>query len=291
MTKTLQQDTIPFHKLAEQTDRGYQIERVCAENEEEKEAMAMGAHRDDHYIFLVQETGLSAGMIDFQSFTLKENTVLFILPGQVHSYTKAADGTTGWFVAVNPDLISAELRSALGDPLLMRRPVAAPAGELATLVQCMQLAHQLDNHTGSYYGRQAIYSLLQSIVGLVAALYDRRRTAEGLKASRPEAIAREFRLLLAREYRTLKSPAEYAVALHLSAPYLNEAVKEVTGFTVSYWIQQEVIMEAKRLLYHSVCSVKEIAYQLGYEDHTYFSRLFRKAVGRSPGEFRGQYRK
>jgi AraC family transcriptional activator of pobA len=291
MAKTLLQDTIPFHKLAEQTDRGYQIEQVCADNDEERKAMAMGAHRDDHYIFLAQETGQSEGMIDFQHFTLKENTVLFILPGQVHSYTEAQEGTTGWFLAVNPDLISGELRSALGDPLLMRRPVAAPAGDMSALVQCIQLAYQLDNHAGSYYARQAIYSMLLSIVGLVASLYDRRRTAEGVKASRPEAIAREFRLLLAREYRTLKSPAEFALTLHLSAPYLNEAVKEATGFTVSYWIQQEVIMEAKRLLYHSSCSVKEIAYQLGYEDHTYFSRVFRKAVGRSPGEFRGQYRK
>jgi AraC-like DNA-binding protein len=51
------------------------------------------------------------------------------------------------------------------------------------------------------------------------------------------------------------------------------------------------MLEAKRLLYHSQSSIKEIAYELGYEDHTYFSRLFKKTVGRTPGAFRGQYHK
>ena len=54
--------------------------------------------------------------------------------------------------------------------------------------------------------------------------------------------------------------------------------------------QQEIMLEAKRLLYHSNCSVKEIAHELGYEDHTYFSRLFKKTVGDTPGEFRRHYR-
>jgi YesN/AraC family two-component response regulator len=80
------------------------------------------------------------------------------------------------------------------------------------------------------------------------------------------------------------------VVLHLSISYLNEIDKETTGFTVSYWIQQEVVLEAKRLLYYSQCSVKEIAHALGYADHTYFSRLFKKVEGRTPGEFREMYR-
>ena len=88
----------------------------------------------------------------------------------------------------------------------------------------------------------------------------------------------------------MKSPAEYAAALNLSLSYLNEAVKACTGFAVSYWIQYEVILEAKRLLYHTDYNVKEIANELGYEDHAYFSRLFKKMVVQTPVEFRRRYR-
>ena len=285
----VRQHTIPFHRLTESTDRGYQVDRIHIHSKED--SLVMEAHRDDHYIFLLQETGLSKGMVDFHLFTLKENTVFFILPGQVHSYSESREGSTGWFLAIDADIIPGDLRSALDDPMLMRKPFAAMAAELVPMARCLELAHALDKEAGSFFSRQAIYSLLTSFVALAAGLYDRRRVGGVVKASRPQAITREFRLLLAREYKTLKSPADYAGALHLSAPYLNEAVKDITGFTVSYWIRQEVILEAKRLLFHSSSTVKEIAYQLGYDDHAYFSRLFKKAAGRTPGEFRSHYRK
>jgi AraC-like DNA-binding protein len=275
----------------ESTDQGFQIERVYSDTDEERKALEMGAHRDDHYIFLLQETGLSRGMIDFHFFTLKENAVLFILPGQVHSYQETQEGTTGWFVAMDADLIPDTLRSVLEDPLLTRKPFAGTSADIAGLMQCLSLAHTLHAQRDSVYSRQAIHSLLTSFVAMVAGLYDQRRPSMVEKGPRSQTITREFRKLLAHEYKRLKSPADYAGALHLSAPYLNEAVKEATGFTVSHWIQQEIVLEAKRLLYHSPCTVKEIAYQLGYEDHTYFSRLFKKSVGKTPGDFRGQYRK
>jgi AraC-like DNA-binding protein len=51
-----------------------------------------------------------------------------------------------------------------------------------------------------------------------------------------------------------------------------------------------VVLEAKRLLYYTDMDVKEIAFSLGYEDHTYFSRLFSKVAGIPPGAFRRKFR-
>jgi len=67
-------------------------------------------------------------------------------------------------------------------------------------------------------------------------------------------------------------------------------VKDITGFAVSYWIRQEVIMEAKRLLYYTHFTVKEIAINLGYSDTAYFIRLFRKTTGEPPLRFREKSR-
>ncbi|WP_231577446.1 helix-turn-helix domain-containing protein [Sphingobacterium sp. IITKGP-BTPF85] len=78
--------------------------------------------------------------------------------------------------------------------------------------------------------------------------------------------------------------------LNISTPYLNECVKDVTGYPVSYHIQQRIILEAKRLLYHSDKSVKEIADALGFEDYPYFSRLFSKVTGMSALSFRNKNR-
>jgi AraC family transcriptional activator of pobA len=285
------QESIPVHKLTESTDQGFQVERIDPVSSAAKEALVMGTHRDDHYIFLLHEVGVSRGMVDFHFFTLKDNMVLFILPGQIHNYVEAQEGTRGWFVAMDPGMIPDNARSVFEDPLLLRKPFATSAADMDALTQCLRLIATVNEQRSPVYSRQAVHSLLTSFVAMVAGLYDQRRSSTVEKGSRSQAITREFRKLLTQEYRRLKSPAEYAGELHLSAPYLNEVVKEATGFTVTHWIQQEIVLEAKRLLYHSTCSIKEIAYQLGYEDHTYFSRLFKKAVGRTPGAFRGQYHK
>jgi AraC-like DNA-binding protein len=93
---------------------------------------------------------------------------------------------------------------------------------------------------------------------------------------------------LEQKFIETKSPSDYARALHISTPYLNECVRDVTGFPVSYHIQQRVILEAKRLLYHSNKTVKEIAAELGYDDHAYFSRVFTKITGMTALAFRNK---
>ena len=113
-------------------------------------------------------------------------------------------------------------------------------------------------------------------------------TARTGTPSRFEIVTKSFREALERNYGTAKSPAVYAQKLNISTPYLNECVKNATGYSVSHHIQQRVILEAKRLLFHSDKSVKEIAAELGYDDYPYFSRLFSKVTGMTALAFRNK---
>jgi AraC-like DNA-binding protein len=108
--------------------------------------------------------------------------------------------------------------------------------------------------------------------------------------TRFEDITREFKTALEKHYQSAKNPSEYAARLNLSPSYLNECVKATTGKSVSSHIQQRVVLEAKRLLYHSGKSVKEISGELGYDDYSYFTRLFTKVVGMTPIAFRDKNR-
>ncbi|HWK04280.1 MAG TPA: helix-turn-helix transcriptional regulator [Puia sp.] len=291
--------TIPIHKLEESTDQGFQIEKVDSSNEATNDAKLMGAHRDDHYIFLLQERGRSKCMVDFQVFTLQKNTLLFVLPGQVHRYIDSDKAMEGWFVALDAGLVPEPFRSTLGDPLLSKKPLSPDVSTLEPLLQCLRLIYGITRQQPALpYSRQIVHGLLTSFVALVAAVYTQQSGCPSEdrskdlweKVPRSLAITQSFRKSLSLRYKTCKNPAEYAAALNLSLSYLNEVVKATTGFPVSYWIQQEIVLEAKRLLYYSDCSVKEIAHELGYEDHTYFSRLFKKTVSLTPGEFRRRYR-
>jgi AraC family transcriptional activator of pobA len=284
-------NTIPLHKLNETTDEGFYLERVPSLEDLTKEVILLDAHRDDHYLFFLMEKGKSQAMVDFHQFALNGNDLFFILPGQIHRYIYASKEITGWFLAIDAGLIPDEFRAVLEDPLLSIRPISPEAQCMEQMGRCLGLAYDLDRQPATSYSKRAVYSLLTTFVAMVTNIYVQQRDMPIGKWSRSQVITRDFRALLIQEYKKLKSPGDYAAALHLSLSYLNEAVKEATGFTITYWIHQEVMLEAKRLLYHSSCTVKEIAYELGYEDPTYFSRLFKKTVGKTPGDFREQYRK
>lgn len=277
-----------MHRLLESTEEGFQLEKVNWQGEKEK-SLTLGTHRDDHYLFFVQLSGMSKGMVDFEPFEILPNMAFYILPGQVHCYESADIGTTGWFVALDPGLVPDGFRAVLENPLLSIRPCAVGEEGVAPFVQCLELAKRLYQEPAGSHSRQGVYPLLASFTALFADLYSKQECIPTDKGSRTQSIMLAFKRLLLAEYKQLKSPGEYAAVLHLSTSYLNEAVKETTGFPVSYWIQQQIVLEAKRLLYYGQSSVKEIAHELGYEDHTYFSRLFKKAVGRTPLAFRTEF--
>ncbi len=77
-----------------------------------------------------------------------------------------------------------------------------------------------------------------------------------------------------------------ASQLHLSPKYLSDLLKQETGKTALELIHLYVISEAKNMLVVGDQSISEIAYQLGFENPPYFSRLFKKEVGISPKEFK-----
>jgi AraC family transcriptional regulator, transcriptional activator of pobA len=79
-----------------------------------------------------------------------------------------------------------------------------------------------------------------------------------------------------------------ASQLNLSPKYLSDLLKQETGKTALELIHLYVISEAKNLLVAGDKSISEIAYQLGFENPPYFSRLFKKEAGMSPKEFKNQ---
>ena len=82
------------------------------------------------------------------------------------------------------------------------------------------------------------------------------------------------------------SIAEYAEKLNITPPHLYKIIKRFTGKTPLTWINEAVVLEAKKLLSHTDMTINEISAAVGINDPSYFSRLFRKQTGLTPGAFR-----
>jgi AraC family transcriptional regulator, transcriptional activator of pobA len=92
-------------------------------------------------------------------------------------------------------------------------------------------------------------------------------------------LANKFLKLLAANFTQKKMVSEYANDLQVTPNYLNQIVKRVSGFSARHHIQQFLIMEAKRLALTSSRNMKQIAYDLGFDDLAHFSRFFKNKSG------------
>jgi len=86
----------------------------------------------------------------------------------------------------------------------------------------------------------------------------------------------------------LRSPEDFADQLSVHINHLNRAIKQTTGRTTSMAITERLLLEAKGLLSHTNWNISEIASCLGFEDTSYFIRLFKNHAGATPGKFREQ---
>ncbi|NQX41141.1 AraC-type DNA-binding protein [Pedobacter steynii] len=278
---------IPVHKMAERNGIG--LEMLYFQSIDKNRATLLGAHRDDHYIFIFQEEGDTQVMLDFKTIDVKGSALLYIIPGQVHHILNT-ERSSGWFLAVETLLVADEYRQILEHVILEQEALMLDPVAEAKFKQCIQLVHERFLDMNQPLSKQIVHSLLSSYIGMTTEAYLLSKPKSEALNTRPVQLTRQFRTLLLQDFKTVKGPAEYAAKLNISLTYLNEVVKSNTGFPVSYWIHHEIILEAKRLLYHTDLSLKEIAFSLGFADHTYFSRLFTKVAGGSAGKFRKSYR-
>jgi len=280
---------IPVNSMADNSSQGISIDRITIKNSDflstQQYEEARSSHRDDGHTFHVIEQGALHIEIDFQKYEIKAPSVVYMHPSQVHRILDFENITVCSLAIknenLNPDYLKFLEEIAPAKPLKLTKEINLVFLDIFSL--CLNFSVQ-KNH-------KLYFPLLKdSCNTLVAFLTSQflNQSKPDVNLSRFEIVTKGFKQLLEKNYDTLKRPCEYANKLNISTPYLNECIKNTTGFSATRNIQYRVILEAKRLLYHTDKSVKEIAFQLGYEDYPYFSRTFTKATGMSALSFRNK---
>ena len=282
---------LPVHKLQDRSSLGFQLVPFSQEEIGYKQSRDLGAHRDDHYIFFIVLEGTGSTIVDFEEKIVGPNSLYYILPEQIHHRIKSIENKAkGWFLAVDPALVAPDCRDIIESWSGFHEPVTLAPDEIKDYDLLLSILYRKTCHHLQQVGRlPLLYSLVGAFFEMVAGTV---QLSSKIKAnnSRPALLSMEFKKLLNDNIRQFKSPADYADMLHISEPYLNEALKKITGSTVSFWIKFKILTEAKRLLYFTDLNVKQIAGDLGFENHSYFSHLFLKETGMTALTFRNKFR-
>lgn len=128
--------------------------------------------------------------------------------------------------------------------------------------------------------------LLKRLIIIVTRLAKAHSGPREVLADEKFGTIRKFNLLVENNYREHHTVAYYAQQLNKSPKTLSNLFALYNHKTPLQVIQERLIIEAKRLLYYTDKSAKEITYELGFEDAAYFSNFFKKHTSFSPTDFR-----
>lgn len=246
-------------------------------------------HRDDHFMLMFATKGDFRFNIDFEDIQFSAPAMLFITPEQVHRIIEVKE-PEGWIIGFDQAIVNENLKQLLENRFNNPMQVEAESDLYQRIFILMDLIEKLQSGISDGHTNHAIHALLDAMIHLLAGKVEADTVSGKSHENRSFVIKEAFSQLLKKNYKVWKQPAQYASELAVSAAHLNDTVKALTGIPVSVHIQQVSILEAKRLLYFTNNSVKEISYEVGYEEPVYFGKLFKKVTGCTPLEFRQQFR-
>ncbi|UZR97895.1 helix-turn-helix domain-containing protein [Chondrinema litorale] len=232
-------------------------------------------------VWLQDENALHVPQHAFQ--TLRGDWIYLIPPYRVHQLNKA--GKKGLLISFKRELLEGDLKEFLLDVFRMfniqgefscLQVNEQSSKGLATIFQLLNEEYQK-----STLNLIMIKALLKIFLLQLIQLKDQHFTMQDINEKR----IYEFMLLLEINYLQERTTEFYADKLDISAKRLNQILKEKLNKTGMQLIHDRLVLEAKRQIIHSENTIKEISFNLGFKDRSYFSRFFKQHSGQTPQEF------
>jgi AraC family transcriptional regulator, transcriptional activator of pobA len=252
-------------------------------------------HRHTFFeLFVFEEKGY-VHEIDFNKYPVEQYSVHFVSPAQVHKLIHR--NAKGILFCFNESFVRLPAGKKIADvfpfySLDAHRPlVRLTKKEFEELAEFIKMISS-EFFSGSTYRFDIISALLSAYLLKLKEKYitsgeknfNSKTKKDALIAKHP--YVRQFILLIDKNFDQHLSVQEYAEKLNISPNYLNALCKQELGKTAVGLVHERILLEAKRLLYSTMLTAKEISSELNFEDTAYFNRFFKKHTGQTPLFFR-----
>ncbi len=249
-------------------------------------------HRKDYYFMAFVKRGNSRHWIDMTPYTIQPDAFYFTVPHQVQ-LKEVTEPFSGMSLSFTEDFLAMDEGGALRNLPIIQNPHDGHELLLnpADLVFVDDLLEKIHAEYHSHYDWQQ--SMLLAYMKILMIYLSRLYTEQlsNAKTSPDRLLLKKYLSKIDEHYAGLHEVADYADMLNISAGHLSELVKEQSGKPAIVHIHERLVMEAKRLLFHSDYAVKEISFLLGFEDASYFNRFFKRLVHTTPVMYRDDIRK
>lgn len=267
------------------------LEELPKEKKKEFEGVKMTS---DLYTIILKDgdCGMQYGR---NKYDFEEGVLRFIAPNQVVTSGYHTPSTYGFMLVFHPDLLrNFDLGKninryrffdyAVHEALHLSKKEEDTLIEVANNIK-NELSVNIDRHT-----QEVIVTNLQLLLNYSKRFYDRQFIT---RVNDNADVISKFERLIKQYYQNdiqielgIPKPDYFAKEVGFSTNYLSDLLRQETGKSTKDHIDDFVINKAKNQLLNSESTVSEIAYDLGFNYPHYFSRMFKKKVGESPGQFR-----
>ena len=248
-------------------------------------------HRKDYYLLVFVRRGGGRHWVDMTPYVARENTLYFTVPGQlqVKEEPRPMWGTN---LAFTPEFLALQHNPSLARLPLLQNPQNGHELRLAeadvAFVEDLLARLEAEYRRPGEWPQRMLGAYLTVLLTYLSRLYTEQFSGDEPSADR--LLFQNFRARIAEGFRERHEVGAYAALLHLSAGHLSEVVKAQSGRPAIAHIHERLVLEARRLLFHTQSSVKEIAFDLGFADASYFTRFFKRETGTTPADYRASRR-
>lgn len=252
-----------------------------------------GNFRSDFFGILLITKGKFEIKINLLNYHLNKNDLIVVPPNAVKQYVRATKGCTAIGVSFTTHFLSqsglikhsADLFDYLStktEPRWQLKPEDAEI--LKDSISALQLRCQMvSKHP---YGKEMLYHTFFNFIYEMGAQAQKYTRALNQQLTRKEDLTMRFASLVNKHYKSQRSVQYYADLLHVTAKYLTETVKEISGKNAGEIIDDFVMLEAKVLLENPNLSIAQIAEELHFSDQSFFGKFFKRHTGISPKSYR-----
>lgn len=242
-------------------------------------------HRHDEEELIIITAGSLIHHIDFQVETVQAPAVCYIPQGKLHKLMPG-ELLEGWVITYKNEFIcDTELNFFSKFDTNSTIPLSNNACMTRFSTLCQLIAqesmHPENNHS-------TVKHLINGLISMV--LSERKVYMEQQDPSRSSQknTFQTFLRILDDNFRRPEGVGFYADKLNMSVRNLNLICKNNFDKSVSEIIETRKLIEAKQLLLNSDKTISEIGFELGYQEKSYFSRVFKQKMGVTPSEFKSK---
>jgi AraC-like DNA-binding protein len=237
-------------------------------------------HRHNYYTVLIVNKAKGQHKIDFNSYELSNKQIYFVAPGQVHQVIEEEQSFGFAMTFSNQFLIENSIQLSFIESLNLfqnygQNPPLIPSENQFEAIE------GFSNQIFTLFNSDANMKFLSIGAFLKLLLIECNNICsinpiESEIDSSGDNLIRLFKNEVEKNYKKEHSTTFYANKLFITPDHLNRTFKAKIGKTAKDYIQARIITEAKRLLYFTDLSNKEIGFELGFNEPANFSAFFKK---------------